>query len=393
LRLTYISEALVPSRSTNSVQVMRMCDAFSEAGANVTLFHVAGRSNQAPEGFAGDVDSFYGIRGRFERRPMTLPAPFVRPIQGAPRGARLAWFTNALVRRGAPRQPDFWCYGRSPIGAFTAVAARRLWGRRSACRGVVLEMHDLPAARSVWRVLDRVDGIVTISAALRDRLVDESPTLGERIWVEHDGVDTSTIRPDLLDRQDARRRLSLQLDGAPLVVYTGRAIAGKGVDVLLEAAREVPQARFLVVGRLYEQEYRRGAPTNVSFTGFVPPATIPPYLAAADLLVMPTTDDLPYASYTSPLKLFEYLASGRPVVASDLPVLREVLSHESNALLYPPRDHAALAAAIRRLLSSRRLRTELAHQAWSDVQPHSWNARAGRLLQRFESLDSTRRSG
>jgi glycosyltransferase involved in cell wall biosynthesis len=113
---------------------------------------------------------------------------------------------------------------------------------------------------------------------------------------------------------------------------------------------------------------------------------VPEYLAAADVMVMPTTEDLRYAAYTSPLKLFEYMATGNPVVASDLPVLREVLTDGANALLYPPRDAAALARAVRKLWSEPALGPALADQAWQDVQHYGWRARASRILERFVSL-------
>ena len=84
----------------------------------------------------------------------------------------------------------------------------------------------------------------------------------------------------------------------------------------------------------------------MTFTGFVPPSDIPLYLAAADMLVMPTTPDLAYAAYTSPLKLFEYMASGRPIVASGLASVREVLDDGGNAVLYEANSAEGLAEAV-----------------------------------------------
>ncbi len=83
--------------------------------------------------------------------------------------------------------------------------------------------------------------------------------------------------------------------------------------------------------------------------------------------------------FTSPLKLFEYMAAGRPIVASDLPSIREVLRHEQNALLVEPGDAAALAAGVRRLLDDRPLADRLAQAAVTDVASYSWDRRAERL--------------
>ena len=101
---------------------------------------------------------------------------------------------------------------------------------------------------------------------------------------------------------------------------------------------------------------------------------------------MPSTEDLAYSAYTSPLKLFEYMAAGRPVVSSDLPVLREVLTDERNALLYPSRDPAALAAAVRHARRTARWRGQLTEQALQDVRHYAWEARAQRIIDRLSGL-------
>lgn len=367
------------------MQTMRMCAAFAEAGADVTLVHPALQTPE-PEGFTGDLESFYGVRAAFERRVLQIPA--VRGGRGVQRVARAAPFMAYLIRRLHPRQPPFVCYARSLPAAWMAVGVSRAWGRRSACRAVVVEIHDEPPARG-WSLLKAVDGVITISDALRRRLLGQLPGLERRVWVEHDGVDLGAVHQGM-DREGARERLGVRPANGPLVVYTGRAIAGKGVDVLLEAAAHLQSvgAHVLVVGKVYEDDYLSRAPDNVTFTGFVAPSAVPRYLAAADVLVMPTTEDLAYAAYTSPLKLFEYMATGTPVVASDLPVLREVLTHGENALLYPSRDATALAGAVRRLWSEPTLGHALADRAWRDVQHYGWRARASRILDRFSRLAS-----
>src|SRR5690606_28470778 len=83
--------------------------------------------------------------------------------------------------------------------------------------------------------------------------------------------------------------------------------------------------------------------------------------------------------YTSPLKLFEYMAAGRPIVASDLHALREVLRHDENALLVAPDSPAALAEALRRLIDGRELSRRLAQRARQDAAEYGWDTRALRL--------------
>ena len=124
-----------------------------------------------------------------------------------------------------------------------------------------------------------------------------------------------------------------------------------------------------------------GARRNVRTTGHRPPAEARRYLAAADVAIIPFSGATIIArEHTSPLKMFEYMAAGVPIVASDLPSLREVLRHEHNALLVPPDDNAALAAAIERLLSDHELAARLAGTARNEVADCTWNRRAAGIV-------------
>jgi glycosyltransferase involved in cell wall biosynthesis len=181
---------------------------------------------------------------------------------------------------------------------------------------------------------------------------------------------------------------SAEGEGRPVVVYAGHLYAWKGVDVLLDALRELGDVRGLIVGghekepdlaRLREQAARLGISDRVTFTGLVAPPDVAGHLRAGSVLVLPNPASAISTRFTSPLKLFEYMAAGRPIVASDLPSIREVLRHEQNALLVEPGDAAALAAGVRRLLDDRPLADRLAQAAVTDVASYSWDRRAERL--------------
>ena len=119
----------------------------------------------------------------------------------------------------------------------------------------------------------------------------------------------------------------------------------------------------------------------------VPPRTVPAWLKRFDVLALPNiASERISARHTSPLKLFEYMAAGRPIVASDLPSLREVLRDDENALLVPPDDPKVLAAGIRRVIEDKPFAAKLAAQAREDVMQYSWTSRAKRLLEFMNSL-------
>jgi glycosyltransferase involved in cell wall biosynthesis len=119
----------------------------------------------------------------------------------------------------------------------------------------------------------------------------------------------------------------------------------------------------------------------------VPAPQVRDYQVAADVLLAPYGQELTWAGYTSPLKIFEYLAAGRPIVASHLPVLSEVLSHGVDAWLVELASADALAAGVRRVLSTPRLAADLARGAREAAPAHTWEARAGAILARFAEGD------
>jgi glycosyltransferase involved in cell wall biosynthesis len=379
--IVYVADTQIPSRATNGMQVMRMCSAFAANGIDVTLVHPH-RFGNTPEGFDGDVWAFYGAAETFRR--VTLPTLLTLRLSGFHRFARIARaipLASWLTARSRPGAAPFAVYSRSMVGAWLALRIRRLWGHRSACRRVFVELHDVPQV-GARKVLLAADGLVVISEALRRHLVEVGVGAADHALVEHDGVDLGTTCR-IENREAVRRRFGLTED-VTVLGYTGRVNAEKGVGTLLEAARTLQGSpvHFLVVGKRYASyaEPTHSNPANVTMTGFVPPSQVPDYVAASDILVMPTSASLPYAQFTSPLKLFEYMASGRPIICSDLPVLREVLRDGENAMLVAPDDSDEFVAAVQRLLAEPARRQALAAQALRDVTRYAWNERAARIV-------------
>ena len=142
MRVLYLSSAQIPSRSTNALQVMRMCDGFRRAGADVTLVHPR-RIGNRPEGYDGDLWKFYGIAERFPI--VSLPTPLTRraaqvrllarPVEALPLAAYLAYV-------GRPGAEPFVAYARSLLGAWLVLKLRGALRGRSSCRGLVVELHD-----------------------------------------------------------------------------------------------------------------------------------------------------------------------------------------------------------------------------------------------------------
>ena len=244
-------------------------------------------------------------------------------------------------------------------------------------RGVAQRTRTLEA--SVFR---EADLLLTLTRCCAELLNQELGVLDSRLVVVPDATTAATGA--LPEREDSRRE----------VVYAGQLYPWKGVDVLIEAMTHLPDARLTVIGGLTEAGGRaRDLDTHraharrlrleqrVTFTRFVPLPRIRAMLSRASVGVVPLPDRLMSRLFTSPLKLFDYMAAGVPVVASDLPAIREVIADGVNGILVPPGDPEALAQGIRRLLDDPALAERLRRRALEDVAAFTWDRRAARIIE------------
>jgi glycosyltransferase involved in cell wall biosynthesis len=247
----------------------------------------------------------------------------------------------------------------------------------------------------VWRT---AGGYVTITAALA---ADLASRFGhrERLAVIPDGTRITGNESSAAGMRDVKSVHRETQGGAPIVAYAGHLYAWKGVDVLLEAIALVPEARGLIVGghaaepdlaRLQALAERLGVSGRLTFTGMLDPGQVAGLLRSATVLALPNPASAISTRFTSPLKLFEYMAAGRAIVASDLPSIREILHNEVDALLVAPGDAPALANAIRRLLGDRDLAARLAGAAFEAAPGYSWDRRAERLSTLFREVIASR---
>jgi glycosyltransferase involved in cell wall biosynthesis len=249
---------------------------------------------------------------------------------------------------------------------------------------VVFELHDEMKVRYKQRFFDIIDGVVCITGVLEDYVHETYDVSPERTFVSPDGVDPSRYTD--ITKSEARESFDIP-EREPVVMYTGHLYPGKGAKILAHAAPEIDAEVYIVGGYPEDVERVRSsvpATENLTFTGFVDPADIPRYQTAADVLVAPYTRDA--RRFVSPLKLFEYMAAGRPVVSSDLPVLGEVLTDRENALLTEPGSVSSLKTAVEEILTDDSLARRLAANGRSDVTNYTWSRRAETILSFARSL-------
>ncbi len=382
MRVAYVDSHAFPSTAPESLQTFHTCVGLAAHAEAVWLLGGRGESNPA---------RYYGVE-----QPPNLHLASVPRFRREAGWFRPAWtlpfhlLALAAVRRVVQQ------HGVNVMITRDLKLARFAARRRGSLPPILFESHqifadtlrdeiarsrkDLSAklkrlAECEAEVYAKADGLIVLTERLADMMRTRFQTSG-RILVAPDGVDLRAALPVELDASHGP------------VTYLGSFHHWKGVEFLIRAAAADEQLRLCLVGGVPEPraQLTRLATElkvldRVQFVGPVAPPQRWRYLAQASACVLPLTRSAFGTSFTSPLKLFEYMAAARPIVASDLPAIREVLRDGKNALLVPPEDPKALAAALRRLREDQDLARRLAVQAASEVRSYTWDARGQRIVE------------
>jgi glycosyltransferase involved in cell wall biosynthesis len=397
VKITCISTSRVPADTANSIQLMKAVHGLAQEGHAVTLLlpddGVAlqgaasqGESSQSEdaqgEGTQGEdwssLATQYGLENVFSIE--RLPAdPRLKHNDFALRALRHARFLGAdLIYT--------WTIQSAVLGLLAGLP-------------VIYEFHDLPTGRlgpawfRAFRSLAGKKRLLPITRALRKTAEERYGAFpDDQVVIAPNGVDLS-LYTDLPVQQTARR--SLGFPEAPTVLCSGHLYSGRGGSLFLDLAGQFPLASFVWVGGRPEdvRRFRASAAErgleNVRYTGFLSQHDLPCHLAAADILLMPYEQSIAgsgggnSADICSPMKMFDYLATGRAILSSDLPVIHEVLN-DTNAVFAKPDDLQDWSAALGRLLGDADLRAQLSAHALADAGQYSWRARAARALAGIE---------
>ena len=390
MTVLYFADTRFPIERANGVQTMETCHALAARGHQVTLV-----TRQDSARLPRDPLVFYGLpalpalafhavkaRGGSRRRRLTFLvtaiAMAVRQRKRAVVFTRDLGLAACLLQLPKSRRPRV-IYESHGLSVTVAAEMPVLLGRPgtapSAGKLARLDRRE----RLVW---ERAAAYVTITRALADELRARYAD-----------------RPGVVVAPDAARPLKVVPLPTPdrfIAGYAGHLYPWKGVDVFVQALADAPGVHGLIVGG-HPQEGDLGRiqrlvadleiGNRVRITGLVPPGDVTDTLSQASVLVLPNTPSAISERYTSPLKLFEYLQLQRPIVASDLPAIREVLSSESSALLVAPGESQALSRALIRLRADAALRERLCAGARAIAPRFTWAARARTLEQALTAAE------
>jgi glycosyltransferase involved in cell wall biosynthesis len=371
MKLFYLANVRIPTEKAHGVAIVKACEAFAKAGVETTLVVPNRRTPIAKSVYAAyDVQEIFSVK-------------FLATIDiMSETSGRLIFllqtisFYASLILFLLLKSRETILYTRDP-----GFIALRYLGYR-----VVFECHVIPKNRAAFFSLVRhAHRVIVISQALKRAFVDGGFAESD-ILVAPSGVDIDVFDIDI-SKEEARARVDLP-GNAYIALYTGNFTtmgADKGISNILKALVDAPEILFVAVGgsdkdqeRYLKEARALGVEHRVVLRGTTSQKTLAIYQKAADVLLMPFPDTPHYRNHMSPVKMFEYMASKRPIIASDLPTIREVLN-ETNAFLIKPGDPGEMSETFKNERINQ-LASALSAEAFKDVLKFDWQSRTKRII-------------
>lgn len=372
MKIYYIANARMPTEKAHGIQIAKMCEAFIEEGIDLELII----PNRKKEGKS--IQEFYGLRVPI--RCVKLP---IVDLYGA---GRVGFFISSCIYA---------------LGYFFYLLRKKISGKSGIIYTIDVdqfsfflvpflgmpyfaEIHD--AKKKSWPfslLFKRINGVVAINLTIQSKLISTFAIAKEKTRAWSNAVDLSMFKQNE-DKISARQKLGLPHD-KKIAMYVGKIYSWKGLDILVKAAEKAQDIFFYLVGGTEDELRYIGAvkelPQNLICVGQQPFSEIPHWLWAADVLMVLGTSRNEYSYlHTSPMKLFEYLASHRPIVASKTPAIEQIVSG-NEVLFCNPDDSSDLIKKIRYLCDNAEEAKKYADNAFKKVDTvFEWNQRAKWIL-------------
>jgi len=371
MKIVYLTSSTIPSRTANSIHVMKMSQAFAKNGHEVVLV-TPDKKDELEQGI-GDVYTYYGVEKCFE----IVKLPWLN-IKG------LRYIYGFLAARKAKESKPDLVYCRDISGCYFAAKFDLpvMFESHTPLKdsGKLSEwlFHRLAKSHSLQK-------LVVITNALKKYYETNYPHTRGKILVAPDGSDPlpEDIQPVELPGKESKLQVG----------YVGHLYKGKGMELIAELAPHCLWANFNIVGgKEKDIQYWKNEcdnRKNVLFHGYVQHSNTVQYIKAFDVVLLPNKNFVAtnagggnnIAQWTSPMKAFEYMAGGKAIISSDLPVLREVLKHGYNSLLCPPDDVNIWETSLEQLRDDQMLRQGLGRNAYRDfLRNYTWHVRVKHIL-------------
>ncbi len=387
MHLIYVANTRFPTEKAHGLATAKICEAFAESGIEVDLV--------VPRLWRGkkiDPFAYYGIKPNF--RVIQLPTidlvrlPFLKSVTFLIQIATFSFIAPFYCwwRFGGRKNVIYFSHDYLPLVTVSFIPKARVY----------YDIHHFPGRNLFYRrLMRRAIGFAVQTKWKVGELGTRFGILPKNIMYWPNGTDVEKIIAATSGdsaREEARIVLKLPRDRT-MILYLGSVEPWKGVETLITAVPLISEdADVYIVGpaesdvERIKNEYREAKSPNLHFVPFQNRENVLRWLTAADVLVLPNTGRQKVAAYyTSPMKLFEYMAAGRPIVASDLPAIREIVD-EATAYFAVADNPASLADAINRASGDATRAHEIARKAQETARSYTWTARAERIRDHIHSL-------
>lgn len=366
MKILYLSQSRIPSKSANSIHVMKMCKAFERMGAGVTLLGIKGDKNNI------DLGEYYGSKLDFDLVIFPIKEKKGEII-------KLALYDFFWFLKNKKQHFDL-IYSRSSLCLVLFLMFKKKF---------IYEIHSSPRTKLhlICEKLifknNKLNKIVFISEQLERYYKSKFHNLKNKdICIAADASDPFPLYVD---------KISLKGKSNFNIGYIGHLYPGKGGETIIDISKRMPDINFHIVGGLekdIEKLEKQKKNKNLYFYGHVSHKQTKSYLNEFDIVLAPYKNKVNLANtsvdigqWMSPLKIFEYMASGKPIIASNLKVLREVLFHEKNCLLADPDKISEWVDQINKLKTNKNLRNKISKKAKEDfLEKYTWEKRAEKII-------------
>jgi len=362
MRILYVAEISIPSNRAYALHAVSMSSAYSSLGHDVSLFssRYGNSDNEDPE----EIYSYYGIKNNFIHKRFKFGS--IRFISGFLFAFKI--FIRVLFSKGF----DF-IHTRHIYSAFLLV----LLGNR-----VAYEIHmPLKNSQQVFILkLIALFGVklIVITESLKEYITNEYSISKEKIFVFPDASFPQNFKPHLSNTK---------VD----VGYVGNLFPGKGMELIYLIANKLPEVTFHIVGgneteiNYWKKKITKG---NVIFHGYVKPADLRNFYNLFSIALLPNQKKVSpdgisgdIGSWTSPMKLFEYMSWSKVIISSDIPILREVLVDKKNAFLVKHDNADEWAERIIKLSKDKSIRNEISKEGNKQVASYlNWKNRCQKII-------------
>jgi glycosyltransferase involved in cell wall biosynthesis len=377
-KLIYITNTRIPSEKANSYQSMQMCNSFAKIYDKVEMWVPNGINTKEMEPYENNPYKFYGIEKTFDiKRLFTIDYWWIHNLNQRV-WSHLAAITFALAVLFKLKKED----KETPI--FTRdwyVLKILLFGKKI---GFIENKIFYEAHKYVKKLISNYkncNGLVVTNNYLK--IIHEKQNINY-VLSAYNGVNANEYN-DILNYTNNKNK------GKYTLVYTGNLFAWKGVYTLVDSVKYIDKnIELIIVGGSkevfddFKNYINKKNAKNILLKGHLPKRDTLKYIEQADILILPNSKKDKWSKETSPIKLFEYMMSRRPIIASNVDAICEVLKDKKNAILFEADNPKDLGDKINWTLENDC--TDIVKQAFKDVQEYTWDKRAEKIKNFMESL-------